>query len=328
MSAATMKAIVYSNYGGPEQLQLKDVEKPQPADNEVLVKIIATSINSWDWDLLRGKPHLFRLLFGLFRPKLKILGADIAGIVEAVGKNVTQFKQGDEVMGDISDRFGGFAEYVCAAANTLVLKPSAIPFEDAAAIPQAAVLALQALRDVRPIRKGDKLLINGAGGGVGTFVIQMAKSMGAEVTAVDSAEKRSMLQSLGADHVIDYKTTDFTKNGLQYDQIIDVVADRSVFSYRRSLKADGICIIVGGTVPALLGSALLGSFSAKKCSVLIHKPNKNLELINEMYLAGTAVPVLGTVYPFVEAAAAMRHLGEGKAKGKVVINITNMKPGS
>lgn len=323
-----MKAIVYSRYGGTEQLQMKDVEKPQPADNEVLVKIIATSINSWDWDLLRGKPHLFRLMFGLFKPKLKILGADIAGIVEAVGKNVTQFKPGDEVMGDISDRFGGFAEYVCATSNTLVLKPAAIPFEDAAAMPQAAVLALQALRDIRTIRRDDKLLINGAGGGVGTFAVQMAKSMGAEVTAVDRAEKLGMLRSLGADHVIDYKITDFTKNGIQYDHIIDVVAQRSVFRYRRSLKPSGICVVVGGTISAILGTALLGSFSKKKCSILVHKPNKDLPLINEMYVAKTMIPIIGTVFPFVEAATAMRHLGEGKAKGKVVIKVTNMKAGS
>lgn len=316
-----MKAIVYTTYGDPEVLHLAEVEQPTPKDDEVLVKIMATSVNSWDWDLLRGKPYLYRLLFGLFKPKFKTLGADIAGIVEAVGKNVQQFKPGDEVMGDISDRWGGFAEYVCAAATSLVLKPSTMRFEEAAATPQAAVLAWQALHDKLQLNKGDNVLINGAGGGVGTFAVQLAKQSGAEVTAVDSAEKLPMLQSLGADHVIDYRKNDFTKNGLQYHLIIDVVAHRSVSSYKRSLLPNGRCAIVGGTIPALLGAALLGSFSRKKTSLVIHKANKELERINELIVAKKIVPVIDTVYPLVETAAAIQHVGEGRAKGKVVVRI-------
>ena len=321
-----MKAIVYTTYGDPEVLQLTDVEQPTPKDDEVLVKIMATSVNSWDWDLLRGKPYLYRLLFGLFKPKFKTLGADIAGIVEAVGKNVQQFKPGDEVMGDISDRWGGFAEYVCAAATSLVLKPSTMSFEEAAATPQAAVLAWQALHDKLQLNKGDKVLINGAGGGVGTFAVQLAKQLGAEVTAVDSAEKLPMLQSLGADHVIDYRKNDFTKNGLQYHLIIDVVAHRSVSSYKRSLLPNGRCAIVGGTIPALLGTALLGSFSNKKCSLVIHKANKELESINKLIVAKKIIPVIDTIYTLQQTAAAILHVGEGRAKGKVVVRIA--EPGS
>lgn len=316
-----MKAIVYTTYGGPEVLHLTDVEQPMPKDDEVLVKIIATSVNSWDWDLLRGKPYLYRLLFGLFKPKFKTLGADIAGIVEAVGKNVQQFKPGDEVMGDISDRWGGFAEYVCASATTLVLKPSTISFEQAAATPQAAVLAWQALHDKLQLKKGDNVLINGAGGGVGTFAVQLAKQLGAVVTAVDSEEKLSMLQSLGADHVIDYRKNDFTKNGLQYHLIIDVVANRSVSSYKRSLLPDGRGAIVGGTIPVLLGAALLGSFSTKKISLVVHKANKELERIKELIVAKKITPVIDTVYPLQQTAAAIQHVGEGRAKGKVVVRM-------
>ena len=321
-----MKAIVYTTYGDPEVLHLTEVEQPTPKDDEVLVKIMATSVNSWDWDLLRGKPYLYRLLFGLFKPKFKTLGADIAGIVEAVGKNVQQFKPGDEVMGDISDRWGGFAEYVCAAATSLVLKPSTMSFEEAAATPQAAVLAWQALHDKLQLNKGDKVLINGAGGGVGTFAVQLAKQLGAIVTAVDSEEKLPMLQRLGADHVIDYRKNDFTKNGLQYHLIIDVVAHRSVSSYKRSLLPNGCCAIVGGTIPALLGAALLGSFSNKKTSVVVHKANKELERINELIVAKKLRPVIDNVYPLVETAAAILHVGEGRAKGKVVVRIA--APGS
>ncbi len=209
-----MKAVVYEKYGPPEVLHLKEVEKPVPKDNEVLIEVHAASVNSWDWDLLRGTPFLNRLMFGLLKPRYKILGCDIAGRVDAVGRNTKRFQPGDEVFGDLSGfGCGGFAEYVCARENALALKPATMTFEEAAAVPQAAVLALQGLRDKGQIRPGQKVLINSAGGGVGTFTVQIAKSFGAEVTGVDSTGKLDMLCSIGADQVIDYTQEDFTKNG-------------------------------------------------------------------------------------------------------------------
>ena len=219
-----MKAIVYHKYSPPDVLELNEVEKPTPKDDEVLIKIHAASVNSWDWDLLRGKPFVNRLLFGLLKPKINILGVDIAGQVEAVGRNVKRFEPGDEVFGDISGcGFGAFAEYVCARENVLALKSTSMTFQEAAAVPQAAVLALQGLRDKGQIQKGQKVLINGAGGGAGSFAVQIAKSFGAEVTGVDSTGKLDMMRSIGADQVIDYTQEDFTKNGQVYDLILDVV---------------------------------------------------------------------------------------------------------
>ena len=220
-----MKAIVYTKYGPPDVLELKEVAKPTPKDNEVLIKVHAASVNDWDWALLRGVPFVNRLTTGILKPiKIKILGSDIAGRVEAVGKNAKQFQAGDEVFGDLSGlAWGGFAEYVCAPENRLILKPASMSFEQAAAIPQAAVLALQGLRDKRQVQPGQKVLINGAGGGAGSFAIQIAKSFGVEVTGVDSTTKLDMMRSLGADHVIDYKQEDFTKNGQRYDLILDLM---------------------------------------------------------------------------------------------------------
>ncbi len=240
-----MKAIVYEKYGPPEVLQLKEVEKPTPKDDEVLIKVHVASANAAGWHLLRADPFFVRLMGGgLLKPKNKILGADIAGRVEAVGRNVKQFQPGDEVFGDISGcGFGGFAEYVCARENALVLKPASMTFEEAAAIPQAAVLALQGLRDKRQIQPGQKVLINGAGGGVGTFAVQLAKYFGAEVTGVDSTKKLDMLRSIGADHVIDYTQKDYTKSGQCYDLILDVAAHRSIFDYKRALSPEGIYVM-------------------------------------------------------------------------------------
>src|SRR3989440_10404101 len=230
-----MKAIVYTEYGSPDVLQFKEVEKPTPKDNEVLVKVHATSVNAGDWHLLRAKPFLMRLMgYGLLKPKHTILGSDIAGRVEAVGRNVKQFQSGDEVFGNTAKYgFGGFAEYVSVPENALVLKPTNISFEEAAAVPQAAVVALQGLRDKGRIQSGQKVLIHGAGGGVGTFAVQIAKAFGAEVTGVDSTRKLDMLRSIGADHVIDYTQEDFTKSGQRYDLILDVVASQSIFDYKR-----------------------------------------------------------------------------------------------
>ncbi|MBU1822442.1 MAG: NAD(P)-dependent alcohol dehydrogenase, partial [Bacteroidetes bacterium] len=268
-----MKAVVYSRYGAAEVLQPAEVPTPVPKDNEVLVKVQAASVNSWDWDLVTGKPLLYRLLFGIFRPRYPIIGSDIAGRVEAVGKDVTQFKPGDEVFGDISGSgFGAFAEYACAPAKVLALKIPSMTFEQAAATPQAGVLALQGLRQGQ-LAAGQKVLINGAGGGVGTFAVQMAKVAGAQVTAVDRADKLDLLRSLGAAHVMDYRREDFTKTAHTYDLILDMVARHSVADCRRALNPGGRYVIVGGKVGALIKTATLSSWSkpeGKQVGLLMH----------------------------------------------------------
>ena len=242
-----MKAIVLNKYGSPDYLELIDVEKPSPKDNEVLVKVHAASINSWDWDLLNGIPFANRLMFGLLKPKAKIIGCDIAGQVEKVGKDVTQLQTGDEIFGDLSlCGMSAFAEYVCVPENVIALKPDGMTFEEAAAVPHTGVLALQGLRHKGHIQEGQKVLINGAGGGSGTFAVQIAKSFGAEVTGVDSSGKLDMLRSLGADHLIDYTQEDIFKNGQIYDLILDVVTYRSIFDYRRALSPTGIYVMLGG----------------------------------------------------------------------------------
>jgi len=321
-----MKAIVYTKYGSPDVLQLKEVEKPTPKDNEVLVKVHAASVNDWDWGLLRGKPFVNRLLFGLLKPKIKILGVDIAGRVEAVGRNVKQFQPGDEVFGDLCRcGWGGFAEYVCARENALALKPASMTFEEVAAVPQAAVLALQGLRDYGQIQPGQKVLINGAGGGVGTFAVQIAKSFGAEVTGVDSTRKLDMVRSIGADQVIDYTQEDFTKNEQRYDLILDVAAYHSIFDYKRALSPKGIYVMVGGSTARIFQAMLLGPWismtGSKKMGILAHKPNKDLAFMKELFEAGKVVPVIDRRYPLSEVAEALRYFGEGHAQGKVVITV-------
>ena len=321
-----MKAIVYERYGSPDVLELKEVEKPVPKDNEILIKVYAASVNDWDWGLLRGKPFVNRLLFGLLKPKIKILGVDIAGQVEAVGRNVKKFQPGDEVFGDISGcGWGGFAEYVCALENALSLKPASITFEEAAAVPQAAVLALQGLRDKRQIQPGQKILINGAGGGAGTFAVQIAKSFGAEVTGVDSTSKLDMMRSIGADQVIDYTREDFTKNGQRYDLILDFAAYHSIFDYKRALSPKGIYVMVGGSSARIFQVMFLGPWismtGSKKMGILMHKPNKDLAFMKELFEAGKVVPIIDRRYPLNETAEALRYFGEGHARGKVVITV-------
>lgn len=244
-----MKAVVFTKYGLPDDLELKEVEKPSPQENQVLIKVQAASVNSWDWELLIGKPFANRLMFGLLKPtKIQSLGCDVAGRIEAVGSKVTKFQLGDDVYGDPSGGgWGGFAEYVCARENELVRKPDAITFEQAAAVPQAALLALQGLRFNGQVQAGQKVLMNGGGGGVGTFAIQLAKLYGAEVTGVDRTEKLDLMSSMGADHVIDYTEEDFTKNGQRYDLILDVASHRSVFDYKRALSSDGAYAMIGGS---------------------------------------------------------------------------------
>jgi NADPH:quinone reductase-like Zn-dependent oxidoreductase len=319
-----MKAIVYTKYGPPDVLQLKEVAKPTPKDNEVLVEVHAASVNDWDWGLLRGKPFVNRLLFGLRKPKVKILGCDIAGRVEAVGRNVKQFQPGDEVFGDISGcGMGGFAEYVCARENVLAPKSASMTYEQAAAVPQAAVLALQGLRKGQ-IQPGQKVLINGAGGGVGTFGVQIAKSFGAEVTGVDSTGKLDMVRSIGADQVIDYTKEDFTKSGRRYDLILDVVVYRSIFDYKRALSPKGIFVMIGGSIPRVFLIALTAPLitRSKKLVILAHKSNsKDLVFMNDLFEAGKVAPVIDRRYPLSEVAEALRYFGKGHVQGKVVVTV-------
>ena len=321
-----MKAIVYTKYGPPEVLQLKEVEKPTPRDNEALVKVHAASVNDWDWMALNGESFVTRLIHGLLKPKIKILGCDIAGQVEAVGKNVKQFQQGDEVFGDLWEcGFGGFAEYVCAPENALALKPASMTFEEAAAIPQAGMLAVQGLRDKGQIQSGQKLLINGAGGGVGTFGVQIAKLYGVEVTGVDSSGKLDMMRSIDFDHVIDYTKEDFTKNGQCYDLILDNKMNRSIFDYMRALSPNGIYVTTGGSIARFFQAFLLGPlislFSKKSIRIVALKPNKDLAYMNELFEAGKITSVIDGPYKLSEVPEALRYFGEGNHKGKVVITV-------
>lgn len=319
-----MKAIVYYKYGSADVLELKEIEKPQPGANEVLIRIHAVSVNSWDWDLLTGRPYIYRLFFGFFKPKFAVIGSDIAGIVEAIGSKVSRFKPGDAVFGDMSAAgWGGFAEYAAVPENTLIHKPSSMSFEQAAAIPQAGVLALQGIRDYGLVKSGQHVLINGAGGGMGTFAIQLAKFYGAIVTAVDSSEKSATMRSAGADYVIDYKTTDFTKSSQKYDLILDASAWHSIFDYRRVLKKTGRYVIVGGSLLVILQTLFLGLlmslFSRKKMRILAHKPNKDIHVLIELFESGKVVPVIDKYYPLEDTAKALACIGTGNAKGKLLI---------
>ena len=323
-----MKAIVYAEYGTPDVLQLKEVEKPAPKANEVLVKVHAASVNDWDWGLLTGTPFMNRLLFGLQKPKIKILGSDIAGKVEAAGINTKQFHPGDDVFGDLSGcGFGGFAEYVCARENALRLKPGSMTFEQAAAIPQAAVLALQGLRDKRQIKRGQRVLINGAGGGAGTFAVQIAKSFGAEVTGVDSTLKLNIMRSVGADYVIDYTQDDFTRIDRKYDFILDFAAHHSIFDYWRALNANGMYVMVGGSTSRIFQVMFLGPLvsmiASKKMAILMYRQNKDLDFIKELFETGILKPVIDKCYPLSEVPEAFRYFGEGRHKGKVVITLAH-----
>ena len=317
-----MRAIVYHKYGTPDVLELKEVDKPVPKDDEVLIKVHAVSINDWDLGLLEGDP-INRMLNGLRKPKRKILGSDIAGRVEAVGKNVTRFKTGDDVYGDLSGHWGGFAEYVCARENSLALKPAAMSFVDAAAIPQAAMLAVQGLIDKGNIKAGQKLLINGAGGGVGTFGIQIAKLYGVETTGVDHTCKLDMLRSMGFDHVIDYTKEDFTKSGKCYDLVLDVKTNRSMFDYARALCQNGTYVTVGGTTSLLFLSLLqapwIRMIHKKYIRLVALKTNKDLAYMNKLYEEGKVKPVIDGPYKLEEVPEAFRLFAKGEHKGKVVI---------
>ncbi|WOK07117.1 NAD(P)-dependent alcohol dehydrogenase [Imperialibacter roseus] len=318
-----MKAMIYTQYGASDVLRLEDVGKPIPKDDEVLVKVHAASLNSWDWDRLTGKPRIYRLLSGMGKPTLPILGADVAGVVVETGTQITKFKPGDEVFGDLSaGKWGGFAEYTCAKEEELTIKPASMTFEEAAAIPQAGGMALQALTEKRTIKAGDSVLINGAGGGVGTFAIQIAKSLGAHITAVDLTEKHAMLQSLGASRVIDHTKEDFTKQDRQYDLIVDVIATRSISDYKRVLKPGGVYTMIGGHLGTIFQVGLLGglvSTKEKRLSILIQQPNKPLGAFIKLFEEGKVKPIIDKVYPLEELPEAFQRIGNGSVKGKVVI---------
>jgi len=321
-----MKAIIFPKYGSPDVLQLKEVEKPTPKDNEVLIKVHAASANPLDWHRMRGEPFLARMGEGFLKPKNPKLGADIAGRVEAVGSNVTEFQPGDEVFGSVGA--GGFAEYLCAREKYFVLKPGNLSFEEAAAAPVVGFTALQGLRDTGQIQAGQKVLINGASGGVGTFAVQIAKSYGAEVTGVCSTRNLDMVRSIGADHVIDYRREDFTRNGQHFDLIYDAVGNRSVSDYKRALSPQGICVIAGFTsLSRLFEHMVLGPLVSKTGSKQIGlqgiatTPKKDLLVIKELLEAGKVVPVIDKSYPLSETAEAIRYLEKGHARGKVVITV-------
>lgn len=318
-----MKALMYHKYGSFDVLTLKEIPIPIPRDNEVLIKVRATSINSSDRELLRGKPFFARI-WGLLKPKYHILGSDVAGQVIGIGKDITRFQPGDAVFGDIFLHWGGFAEYVCVREDLLLSKPEHITFEEASAIPQAGVVALQGLRYNGEIKPGQKVLINGAGGGAGTFAIQIAKSLGAEVTAVDSARKLDLMQSIGADHVIDYTREDFTKNKQRYDLIFDIVGHRSIFDFKSILKPEGAYVMAGGSMRRLLQvlfcSPWISKTTSKKMGLLMHKQNK--EDISHMLAlrdAGKVAPIIDRCYPLSEAIEAFQYFGEGLVLGKIIV---------
>lgn len=321
-----MKAVLFTEYGSPDLLELKEIEKPSPGDDEVLVKVYASSINEWDWNFIHGKPFSNRLAYGLRKPRKRILGADIAGRVADVGANVRKFQIGDEVFADQWDAWGGFAEYVCAGEEVLVRKPVNLTFAQAAAVPQAGILALHGLQSTGEIKPGQRVLVNGAGGGVGTFAIQIAKSIGTEVTGVDHTCKLETMRSLGADHVIDYTREDFTKSGQQYDLILDVAGYRSISDYKRALSVAGIYVMVGGASGRIFQAMFLSLWGwvtrkSRKIRVLVTRSGEDLAYLKGLIEAGNVVPVIDSHYPLSEVPAAYRRFGEGHHTGKIVITL-------
>lgn len=321
-----MKAIVYEKYGSPDLLSLQEVETPTPTDDQILIKIIATSINGADKENLIGKPFYTRIS-GLFKPRYPILGSDIAGCVAAVGKNITEFKIGDEVFGEIPNYHGGFAEYVCTSGSTMALKPAKLTFEEAAAIPQAGTIAWQGIREQGNVKSGQKVLINGAGGSGGSFAIQLAKLYGAEVTGVDNSHKLEFMRSLGADNVIDYQQQNFTKTGKQYDLILDMLASQSAAAYEQALASNGTYFCVGGSLKSIFQILVRGrrikQKSGKTIQMLAVPQNRqDLVAITELCESGKITPSIDRCFPLAKLPDAFRYIESGHAKGKVVINIT------
>ncbi len=323
---ALMKAVVMERYGTPDVLSLRDVAKPAPKADEVLVRVHAASVNDWDWGLLQGTPFVNRVLNGLLTPKVRIIGGDIAGRVESVGGDVRTFGPGDEVYGDLCmSGFGAFAEYACAPEAGLAHKPARMTFEQAAAIPQAGMLAVQGLIDAGRIGSGQKLLLNGAGGGVGTFALQIAKTYDVEVTAVDRAGKLGMLRELGADHVMDYREKDFTRCEERYDLILDVKTNRSPLAYTRALSPNGTYVTVGGDTSRLLQALVLGPLMSRVYSkhlrIVTLKPNKDLAYMNELFETGKLIPVIDGPYDLADVPEAFRLFGTGDHKGKIIVTL-------
>jgi NADPH:quinone reductase-like Zn-dependent oxidoreductase len=325
-----MKAIVYYNFGSPDVLRLEEIEKPVPNDDQVLIKVRAASVNPLDWHFMEGTPYVVRLIgFGLFKPKVRQLGVDFSGTVEAVGRNVTEFKPGDDVFGA---RTGALAEYVCAAADRVVLKPANLTFEQAASIPVAAIAALQGVRDKGKVQPGQKVLINGASGGVGTFAVQIAKAFGADVTGVCSTRNVDMVRKIGANQVIDYTKEDFTRSEQHYDLILDNVGNRSLLECRRVLNPKGKYVLIGGGGPndgrwigpllRPIKALVLSRFVTQDISMLLAEMNKeDLTVLGDLIQSGKVTPVIDRTYPFSQVPEAMRYLEEGHARGKVVITL-------
>jgi NADPH:quinone reductase-like Zn-dependent oxidoreductase len=316
-----MKAFIYEKYGPPETLRLAEVDKPSPNADEVLVKVLAVSVNAADWHVLRGRPLFSRATLGLLRPKQKILGVDVAGQVEAVGSGATRFKPGDEVYANLLDHgYGGFAEYASVPVHVMSLKPANLSFEEAAAVPMAAVTALQGLGHHGELQPTQKVLINGASGGVGSFAVQLAKAYGAEVTAVTSTRNLDLVGSLGADHVVDYTTTDVVGGGRRYDRILDTVGNRSVPDLRGALAEGGKAAVTGFTsVAKLLGVSLRGGKDVAQ--VQAHVTTKDLELLSELIEAGKVRPLIDRRYRFADIPAAIAYLEQGRARAKVVVRV-------
>ncbi|MDH5325288.1 MAG: NAD(P)-dependent alcohol dehydrogenase [Gammaproteobacteria bacterium] len=319
-----MKAAVYSEYGEVDVISIKELDTPTPKDNEVLVKIHATSVNASDWEILRGKP-LYARIYGLRKPRFAVLGSDIAGEVVAVGKKVRGFKDGDAVFGDVFESFGGFAEFACVPQQMLLHKPDFISFEQACALPQAAAIAIQCIRDKGQVKSGDKVLIIGAGGGSGSFAIQIAKYFGAHVTGVDNGEKQDTMGALGADRVVDYTREDFTQSAERYDLILDLAAHRSLWQCRRVLKPAGKYYMVGGAMKQVLQLLTLGTvvslFSKQSIRMLALKSNQGLDFVLQLIESGHIQIPLDRSFPLSDTAAAINHLGQGHVKGKVVITV-------
>jgi NADPH:quinone reductase-like Zn-dependent oxidoreductase len=326
-----MKAVVYTDYGPPDVLQIRDIKKPVPNDDQVLIKVRAAAVNPLDWHFIRGTPYIMRFMMaGLRKPKDPRVGVDYAGTVEAVGKNVTQFKPGDEVFGN---RSGAFAEYLCARADrAIALKPANLTFEQAAGVPVAGFTALQGLRDKGKVQPGQKVLINGASGGVGTFAVQIAKSLGAEVTGVCSTRNLELVRSLGADHVIDYTKEDFTKGNEHYDVILDNVGTQPLSGFRSVLKPNGICVMIGGGGPnegkwvgpmaRPIKAMLISPFISQKMGMMMADGNKDdLNILADLMQSGKVTPVIDRTYPLSEIREAIRYLETGRARGKVIITV-------
>lgn len=321
-----MKAVVLTRYGSPMDLTVEEVDVPAPKSGEVRVEVHASAVNDWDWSIVRGRPYLYRLMFGLTKPRTSILGAEVAGTVEALGDGATRFAPGARVYGDLSGgAFGAFAEYVCVPEGALHGMPSGMTFEQAAALPHAGLLARQGLVEVGAIRQGERVLINGAGGGVGALALQIAKAYGCEVTGVDKASKLDALTAMGFDHVVDYQRTDFTATGERYDLILDARSTRSPRRQLRALASGGRYVIVGGDVPRLLQTFFMGwiltKATGKRLAILALEPNRGLDQVDRMFEAGTLAPVIDGPYALADAPRAIQRFGDADHVGKIVIEV-------